>query len=257
MTGRNSNSSGVCDLSEDVEHRRRHDLSLPLAERLTTGLSMPKAATRPFKALDGQFLGLCFRWMVFKQLYVSGEKRIALMNEKAPGFLAHLQLVWLDGVVLGVTRLLDPAQMRGRLNLTFEQMVHRLEGEEQDYLNALSKSLGELGERCRPFRMHRNKRIAHSDYNALTSVGNYPFPALPPEQIDAMLKAMEDFMNLVRNRYDLGNMAYTGVQGAPGADGDALLWSLAKAAAWDDQYPNVMENAQRLRETRYHDAWGG
>jgi hypothetical protein len=47
----------------------------------------------------------------FKQLYVSGEKRIALLNEKAPGFFAHLQPIWLDGVVLGVTRLLDPAQM--------------------------------------------------------------------------------------------------------------------------------------------------
>jgi hypothetical protein len=238
------------------DRERRHDLSLPLDDRLRTNLVMPRAAERAFRALDGQFLGLCFRWMVFKQLYVSGEKRIALMNEKAPGFFAHLQPIWLDGVVLGVTRLLDPAQMRGRLNLTFKQLVNRLEGEEHDYLDALSNGLGELSERCQPFHTHRNKRIAHSDYNALTSVGDYPFPTLPPEQIDGMLGAMEAFMNLVRNRYDLGNMAYTGVQGAPGADGDALLWSLAKAAAWDDRYGNVMENARRLRESRYPDVWG-
>lgn len=257
MMGRNSNSSGACNLSEDVEHGRRHDLSLPLAERLKTNLSMSKGATRPFRALDSQFLGLCFRWKVFKQLYVGGEKRIALMNEKAPGFFGHLQPIWLDGVILGVTRLLDPARMGGKLNLTLEQLVLRLDPEEKSFLDALAERLGDLNSRCQPFRDHRNKRIAHSDYHALTHVKGFRFPPLPPEQIDEMLKVIQDFMNKVRNRYDMGNMLYTDVQAAEGADADAVLWSLAKAAAWDDENPDAFDRALRLSKTRFHDVWGG
>jgi hypothetical protein len=128
------------------------------------------------------------------------------------------------------------------------QLIRRLEGEQRAYLDALWGNLGELRKQGRPFRTHRNMRIAHSDYHALTSVRGFAFPALPPGRIDGMLKAMETFMNLVRNRFDLGNMAYTGVQGAPGADGDAVLWSLAKAAAWDDLHPDALDNGAEALE---------
>jgi len=227
-----------------------------LPERLKTNHTMPNAATRPYKALDNQFLGLCFRWKVLKQLYVGGEKRIDLMNETAPGFFAHLMPIWLDSVFLGITRLLDPARTGRKLNLTLEQLLRLLDGEDPALIDALNQRLIDLDSRCRPFRTHRNKRIAHSDHRALTNVKSYRFPPLPPDQIDEMLEAIQAFMNAVRNQYGLGNNAYTDVQAAPGADGHALLWSLAKAAAWDDLYPDALENALRLAKTRYHDAWG-
>jgi hypothetical protein len=242
-------------------YSRRHDLSIPLPERLKTNLSMPRAARRPFKVLDSQFLGLCFRWMVFKQLYVSGEKRIRLFNTTAPGFFGHLQPIWIDSVILGVTRLLDPPETgRGKKaqpNMTLRQIVGHLGNEDSRFLNRLIRQLDRLERRCEPFRTHRNKRVAHAGLRPGTQARLFRLPSLSKRRIDGMLNAIEKFMNTVRNRYDMGNMLYTDVQGAPGADGDALLWSLAKAAAWDDQYPNVLENAQKLSKTRYHDAWGG
>ncbi len=51
---------------------------------------MPRKGILLFKKLDKQVVGVCFRWMVFKQLYVSGDKRIRLFNETAPGFFGHL-----------------------------------------------------------------------------------------------------------------------------------------------------------------------
>jgi len=221
---------------------------------------MPRAARRPFDILSGHFIGLCFRWKVFKQLYASGQKRINLMNETAPGFLGHLQPVWLDGVILGVTRLLDPAEtsLRGRKvpNLALRQLVRRLAGDEQLFLDRLARRLDRLNRLCKPFRDHRNKRIAHADYWHGTRVKRLRLPGLPQHRIEEMLGALEQFMNAIRDRYGMGLMMYTNVQAAVGADGNALLWSLVKAVAWDDEHPDALDNAMRISKTRYHDGWG-
>ena len=221
---------------------------------------MPKAARRPFEILSGHFLGLCFQWKVFKQLYASGQKRIDLMNETAPGFLGHLQPIWLDGVILGVTRLLDPAEttLKGRKvpNLTLRQLIHRLDGEDQDFLDRLGHHLNRLGRLGKPFRDHRNKRIAHADYWHGTRVRRLRLPGLPQQRIEEMLRSLEQFMDAIRDRYGMGAMMYTDVEAAAGADGNALLWSLVKAAAWDAEHPDPLENAMRISKSRYADAWG-
>jgi len=68
---------------------------------------IPEPLRRPFRSLQNRVTRLHLRWMFFHQLFATGPRRVALLNESAGGLFSELQQIMLDDLVLATARLLD------------------------------------------------------------------------------------------------------------------------------------------------------
>lgn len=102
----------------------------------------------------------------YKKLYLSGQKRINLLNDTAPGFFREIQRMFWNEMIISVTRLMDPFEQGGQVkhkNLSL-QILPKLA---RDNGWAFESEIVELIEKARkvsqPAIKQRMKRIAHRD----------------------------------------------------------------------------------------------
>ena len=115
-----------------------------------------------FYSLYNEITWLTFKWIKFRELYGTKESRIELMNKAAPFFFFTIQKVLWDNLLLGITRITDPAEMRGKKNITFNAIGQFIQDKQflLDFENDLVEIITD-SEFCRDWR---NRRIAHLDY---------------------------------------------------------------------------------------------
>src|SRR3954462_5944216 len=91
-------------------HQRRLLMAHP-SESESSTVTQPHARITaiqvPFRALSNRVTQLHWRWQLFHQLYVTGQRRVELLNESAGGFFHELQWIMRDELVLSTARLLD------------------------------------------------------------------------------------------------------------------------------------------------------
>jgi hypothetical protein len=75
---------------------------------------MPRQIASVFKPLKQELWNIRVRWSLFRQLFVTGEERVNLLNRFAPGFFGNVQLAMSDDTVLAICRFTDPAASGGR-----------------------------------------------------------------------------------------------------------------------------------------------
>jgi hypothetical protein len=131
---------------------------------------------------------------VFRELYASDPSNIDLMNRTLPAVMRVIQDALREAVVLGLSRLGDPASQGRFLNLTFASLVVAvrddgnpaladcLEAHQQAFLHASSN-----------MREWRNKSIAHSD--RAVGEGRLVLPPLATEELETALRSAADFLN--------------------------------------------------------------
>lgn len=219
--------------------------------------SIPDPVREPFQALWSEVVRLHWRWELFKQLFVSGPRRVELLNEVAAQFFGELQFVWIDNVVLGLARLLDLARSGKRqvenlsLSLLVERVsalgVHSIEPE-------LEKHLQLLQDRGGPFVKHRHKRIAHTDLEHRLAVEGSSLPNLTPNLIGETLEAIVELMNKVEGHLARSQTAYPLVTSDSGSDAGTLVFALRKAVDWDDLVEEGVIGEERLFAHRFLDA---
>lgn len=214
---------------------------------------IPAPVREPFGALWGELTRIHFRWKLWKQLYGTGQRRVDLLNETAMGYFYQMQFVTLDDVVLATARLMDPARSsRGDENMTLRLLQERVQAAGgQAIKDKLETSLVTIDGLAEPLRKHRHKRIAHADYQHHPAVFGSVLPGISIAVIDDVLEALAEFMNAVQRQFDGGITIYKAVDSL--SDGDSLIWSLRKAADWDDLVGDHIASAQRLAKDRYND----
>ncbi|WP_421549104.1 hypothetical protein [Pseudomonas sp. QD4] len=182
-----------------------------------------------FIAAMGEDLGICFWhlnqkvlnlhivWQQYTQLYGDSEDTVSVLNRRAGFFFRVVQGELWDSVLLGISRLTDAAETRGKVvgkNLS----VRALPGLVSDV--TLSTRLLELSEaafQAAEFaRKHRNKRIAHQDRDYLNS-DTHPLERISRQRIDAMLQALRDVLNAVNLHFFECTTFYEDVSAPGGA----------------------------------------
>jgi hypothetical protein len=136
-------------------------------------------------------------WDVYRTLFLASEREVAILNHGA-GFAAWaFQVALLDHILLCICRVTDPAATGSKSNLTLESLLEILPAEftvaERD---ALAKLKDEIGAAVEPLRLHRNKRIAHSDLAHACA----KFADLPPilkTHIEDAIALIERFVTTV------------------------------------------------------------
>ena len=209
---------------------------------------LPKVVREPFRRLSAQVTRLHWRWQLFHQLYVTGPRRIALLNEMAGGFFHETQLVMRDDLILAMARLLD--RSRGALSL------HRLlklvkQTRAHGLVPELMVELARIEELAAPLIALRDTQIAHLEYGALPESVRPALPGIRPDLIDGVLASIANLMNTIQVELAGSRTAYAAVSSL--SDADTLIAKLRRAADWKDLAGDFLAQKERLKIDRYHD----
>ena len=121
-------------------------------------------AEQALEKLESQFLRIFSEVCLFESLY-SDRELGTLLRDHLHDLFARIQRPLLDGIVLGICRMLDPAETCGNDNLTLFYLLDVMPSNDR----ILKDRVEALNLQVRQLRMLRNKIIAHADLRANSS----------------------------------------------------------------------------------------
>jgi hypothetical protein len=130
---------------------------------------------------------------IYRGLFQQNTEILSLLNESGPDFFGLVQILLFDSIALRVARLTDPAISMGNSNLTLDKLGE-LSGR-QDVIDAANKAKVAAA----PFRIWRNKVIAHSDLANATQ----GFPDLfTDQQLEKVALSIEICLEFIGVQYN-------------------------------------------------------
>ena len=157
----------------------------------------PSELGAAFVSLWDDVAGLFSRWLMLLQLYGTHE-RIQLLNSAAPSFFHAVQQSLGDSVILSIARLTDPAQTRTDENLTLERLLLLTPSDQHPQLSAdLQLRLNVLTNHCKPIRVLRNRKLAHTDLPTRLNPDAEPVPEVQRKVIQDAIGQIADYMNRI------------------------------------------------------------
>jgi len=186
--------------------------------------TMGEPLGRVFWHLNQRVLELHLVWEQYAQLFGESEETVQLLNQTAGLFFMVVQEGLWDSVLIGVSRLTDPAQTSGNRNLSIRSLPgligdKGLQGRVSDLCeNALTKA--------KLARDHRNKRIAHQDQQYFFDREARPLGGVSRALVNEMLQSITAVMNEINVYYCDTTMFYDSIS----SGGDAA-WLVHKLKA--------------------------
>lgn len=144
----------------------------------------------------------------YRQLYADAET-VEILNRTAGLFFKIVQEELWDSMLLGVCRLLDPAQ-QGRggkdKNLTLYSLPPLIA---DPTLRDAVKDACDAAAKLADFaKTHRDKRIAHHDHGYATSPALFEASGVSRQDVENTLKALRTVLQLVESHYNDTDVQY-------------------------------------------------
>jgi hypothetical protein len=178
-------------------------------------------------AVERKFTQVGYRWVIFCQLFDSGQENVDLLNKSGSNVFQLLQQLILDDVMLSLCRLTDPPRSMGSENASLRNLVEKL----QTRLPGQSKlkidtKLTELNAHLAKVRVLRNKALSHNDLTHALNAALLPRPTY--DELEGAIGAATSILNEITGQafdYSTEYMPHVPY----GCDGNKLLAVLAKA----------------------------
>lgn len=197
----------------------------PIVVRYRTVRAMSKFEAL-YTSIDQSINQIFSRWNVYNQLFGSGQENVDLLNRNGSYVFFLLQRLLLDDTILSLSRLTD-SQRTGKFeNASIEHLacLARTELElTQPLSDEIDALLISLKKHVANARIHRDKAIAHSDFEH--STGLVKLPEITYSEIESAMQNLKSLM------LKMGSKAIRRVGNykpiiAFGTDGNKLLSSL-------------------------------
>jgi hypothetical protein len=136
-----------------------------------------------------------------KRIYTEDDDRIELLNGTAPSFFSRLHRLYWISFTMNIGRYLDGATFRPTQaeNISFATLVARSSGLPFEHeIRALEAEAQNL---ARPFKIVRDKLVAHADLRTIQTDGGYNFE-LKTSSVERVYDLMERGMNLYFQHFD-------------------------------------------------------
>lgn len=184
--------------------------------------TMGEPLGRAFGHLNQRVLELHLVWEQYTQLFGESEETVHLLNQTAGLFFRVVQEGLWDSVLIGVSRLTDPAQTGGNKNLSIRSLPvligdKGLQGRVSDLCESTLV-------KAKHARDHRNKRIAHQDQQYFFDREARPLGGVSRILINEMLQAITAVMNEVSVFYCDTTMFYDSI--SSGGDAAWLIYKI-------------------------------
>ena len=203
-----------------------------------------------YESLSKEVTYLHAKWKVYRQVYAGDQEEIDVLNRSASFFFQVVHWALLEDTVLGISRLTDPPETSGNENRCLALLVSRVEELGLADLSAgLAQDLEEINGLVEPFRVWRNKRIAHSDLTTALKLTDEPLPGISRASIEEALAAVRKFMNRANRHFFDSQTLYEHFQTSTG--GDRLLNLLERAdKSLQDEREATLRKIERLSKGR-------
>lgn len=210
-------------------------------------VGFPDELRGPYQLVRDQLVNITFEWDSYCNLFGVSEKRLQLLNT-APAFFTLVHKALLDAVVLGLTRLQDPAKSFKSRNLSFATLVElSREAGQCSLADRLDSLLTKIRDSFETISRYRSKKIAHTDFDLRHD-------ALSPgsrKQISDCIKLHQEFMEMLLTEFEDCGQCWEVI--AVG-DSDAVLSILKDYHAFHKLERQDWEFAARLRDHEFKDA---
>lgn len=152
-----------------------------------------------FFVLYRKLVELHIIWQQYRQLFGTDAETIQLVNRTAGLFFKIVQDVLWDSVLLGVSRMTDPAATGKNKNLTVFCLLPLIE---DDVLRTEVEELCEEALIHAKFaREHRNKRIAHQDHNYHMDRSSHQLSGVSRALVENMLSSLRKVLNRIDHHF--------------------------------------------------------
>jgi hypothetical protein len=164
---------------------------------------MGETLGKQYTALFQEFASLNLYWKEFIELFGANDKRIARLNQAAPGFFQMLQEQQFETNMSHLARLTDSPKSAGKENLTICCLPDLVSN--SGLKAELETHVAEIKQKTQFCRDWRNRRFAHHDLLLATQDSRAaPLEAATKEKIVAALQAVSDMLNVMERFYYRG-----------------------------------------------------
>jgi HEPN superfamily AbiU2-like protein len=178
---------------------------------------------KQYTALHYEFATLNLYWKEFLQLFAMNDKRIARLNEAAPGFFRMLQNQQFETNMMHLARITDKPQTGKFEHLTVARLPELAENETlKKQLTQLLATVNTKREFCKGWR---DRQFAHSELAIAIKDGSAaPLPSATKKDFDEALAAVDAMLNAIEQHYFKSGTMYGEASTTNGAA--TLLWVL-------------------------------
>jgi hypothetical protein len=162
---------------------------------------------KQYTALFHEFAALNLYWKEFLELFGTNDKRIARLNQAAPGFFQMLQEQQFETNMSHLARLTDSPKSAGKANLTVRSLPDLVS--DPGLKAELKVHAADIEQKTQFCRDWRNRRFAHHDLLLATQDSRaVPLEPATKEKIIAALQAVSDMLNVMERFYYKGGCAF-------------------------------------------------
>jgi hypothetical protein len=150
-----------------------------------------------FNQLSHQVTNLSWKWQTFNMLFGDSAEKVDLLNKTAGNFFHLVQLMLQNDFLLILSRITDPSKLGGQENLVINSLLENLnEDEHPKFYNEFKIEIERVKNLCKPFKIYRNKTIAHNDLFVKLKYEKEPLPGIPIDNIKKAIEALQNTMNI-------------------------------------------------------------
>lgn len=179
-----------------------------------------------YEELNKHVAMLNLLWQSYMKLFATNEQRFNLFKNQVPGMGRIFHDLLVDGVILGICRVTDPAMCFSHESLTIDRLIPTLDpAPDAEQSQWLADQQAKIKNAMPALKDHRNQRLAH---NAL-SLALDADAALPPvsrKEIADVLADITELMAKLSDWYRKTQMDYSVILVG---DADSLIRTLQRA----------------------------
>ena len=151
--------------------------------------------------LRNQVIHVHMHWAMITELVKGKERRTLLISTGGPFFM-EVHRVFVDDVILRLSRLTDPAQ-QGRERQKNLSLYALLDDISDPSLKSKIQNLIEKAKKkIAPLKEHRHKRIAHFDLNVALNYPSFSLPLINDQSVDEALAAVGEVLGQLLDEYE-------------------------------------------------------
>jgi hypothetical protein len=191
---------------------------------MTKTMTMPRDVSKTHDKLRREVVVLYTKWQWFKTFYCKDDEIVQLLDSAASLFFQMWREMLRDEIIITVCRLTDSATTKVKYgarkkNLTIKCLAEIIPGTDGALQKSLRSLLTSVDILCKPFREHRNLRIAHCDVEARLKRSVSLLPSIGLNEVDQALASIAAVLNAVEVHYCSNQHSYEeGVHGPGNAE---------------------------------------
>ena len=206
-------------------------------------MGMPNDIKEIHDLLSKEVIHLSHTWETYKALYAKDQRTLEILDWAAPSYFHLTQSLFLDGLILQISRLIDPPETgkgkNAKKNLCLERLLNCIDLNGLLNLHADTKKLVEEAKSCsKKLQDLRNKTVAHLDFEVAKAA---LFSPLTMEEVQNAINSVANVLNYLLRHFSSNSHDY---QAGKRLSAEQLICRLeqAKSLCDNSSYKAVISN---------------